>query len=164
MQQAPTDPAAQVVGRIPSGLFIVTVAGPDDQETGLLASWIQQCSFEPLCVTVAIRKDRYVHGWIAERPQLAVSVLAESQTELLKHFGRGFGPGEPAFAGLATATSPSGLTVLADAVGFFEGPVREAQNAGDHRLYLLEVQHGQVGPRWETERPFVHIRKSARHY
>ena len=164
MQQASTDGAASVVGRIPSGLFIVTVPGPEGRETGLLASWIQQCSFEPLGVTVAIRKDRYVHDWLAERPQLAVSVLAESQTDLLKHFGRGFGPDEDAFAGLATIVSPTGLTVLADAIGFFEGRVGEAWKAGDHRLYMLQVEQGGVGPRWEAEKPFVHIRKSARNY
>ena len=50
----PVKELAAAVGRIPSGLFVVTVRN-GDRETGLLASWVQQCSFEPFQVSVAVK-------------------------------------------------------------------------------------------------------------
>ena len=38
---------APVLGRIPSGIFILTIRHAD-QETGMLASWVMQAGFEPL--------------------------------------------------------------------------------------------------------------------
>src|SRR5262245_40404267 len=89
---------AAALGRVPSGLFILTARHGAD-ETGMLASWVQQCSFEPLLVSVAVRRDRYVAGWLTPDTLFALNVLDENQTDLVAHFGRGFGPGEPAFKG-----------------------------------------------------------------
>src|SRR3954463_6664775 len=93
---------AAALGRIPSGLFILTVRRGTD-ETGMLASWVQQCSFEPPRVSVAVNKERYVLDWLKEGTPFTVNVLAEGQSHFLKHFGKGFGPGEPAFHGIAAA-------------------------------------------------------------
>src|SRR3954462_11712496 len=90
---------AAALGRIPSGLFVVT-ARQNDQETGMLASWVQQCSFDPPQVSVAVQRDRFVHDLLDDGAAFAVNVLAAGQTDLLKHFGKGFGPDEPAFVGL----------------------------------------------------------------
>ena len=43
----------KALGRIPSGLFIVT-AKYEDQEDAVLASWVNQSSFEPPEVTIAL--------------------------------------------------------------------------------------------------------------
>ena len=40
----PSKPLAAALGKVPSGLFILTV-GRGQAETGMLASWVQQCSF-----------------------------------------------------------------------------------------------------------------------
>ena len=54
---ADVPPWAAALGRIPSGLFVLT-ARNGERETGMLASWVQQCSFTPPCVSVALRKGR----------------------------------------------------------------------------------------------------------
>jgi len=43
-----TDTAAlaAALGKVPSGLFVLT-AKQGDAETAMLASWVQQCSFDP---------------------------------------------------------------------------------------------------------------------
>src|SRR5258706_383723 len=48
---------ALALGRVPSGLFILTVCD-GQRETGMLASWVQQCSFEPPQVSVAVKHGR----------------------------------------------------------------------------------------------------------
>ena len=56
-----TDPdsLAAALGRIPSGLFVLTVRH-GGRELGMLASWVQQCSFEPPQISLAINKERDV--------------------------------------------------------------------------------------------------------
>ena len=56
---------AQALGRIPSGLFVLTVRN-GAKETGMLASWVQQCSFDPPRLTIAIRQGRDVLEWLED--------------------------------------------------------------------------------------------------
>ena len=90
---------ASALGRIPSGLFIVT-ARRDGLETGMLASWIQQCSFAPPMLSLAMKQGRDLAGWLTEGAAFTVNVLERDQTDMIAHFGRGFALGEPAFEGL----------------------------------------------------------------
>ena len=76
------DRIAPVLGRIPSGLFIVTAGDGRGRETAMLGSWVQQASFDPPMITVAVNRQRWINDWLAERPQLAVSILATSRPDL----------------------------------------------------------------------------------
>src|SRR5476649_170472 len=89
---------ATALGKIPSGLFILTIAGPQG-ETGMLASWIQQCSFHPPMMTIAFGSGRPVVSWLCEDLSIGVNVVSEGSKALVAHFGKGFAPGEPAFEG-----------------------------------------------------------------
>src|SRR4051812_26637484 len=99
---------AAALGRVPSGLFVLTVR-QGEQETGMLASWVQQCSFEPPQVSVAVQRGRFAHGLLGDGAAFVVNVLAAGQTDLLKHFGKGFGPDEPAFTGLGVYHTTEGV-------------------------------------------------------
>jgi flavin reductase (DIM6/NTAB) family NADH-FMN oxidoreductase RutF len=154
------DQVGPVLGRIPSGLTILTAQSPDGDQTGMLASWVQQASFEPPALTVAVNTKRYLNDWLVDGSTVALSLVGESQKQFLGHFGKGFEPGEPAFEGLSTELSPSGLTVLSDALGWLEGTVTGSIDGGDHRIYVVEITAGSPGESLETEKPFVHIRKN----
>ena len=158
-----TDLAA-VLGRTPSGLFILTAQGPDGSQTGMLASWVQQAAFDPPAVTVAVKKGRYLHEWLSSHSEVALSLVGETQKEFLGHFGKGFEPREPAFEGLDTRKAENGLTVLAEALGWLEGRVTGTLESGDHVLYLVTLTGGGQGPRLEEEKPWVHIRKNGFSY
>ena len=49
----PDKQLAAALGRIASGIFVLTLKR-DAVETGMLASWVQQCSFHPPRISVAI--------------------------------------------------------------------------------------------------------------
>ncbi len=153
-------PLMSALGRVPSGLFILS-ASHAGQQTGMLASWVQQAAFEPPAVTVAVRLGRYVAEWIAEGRPFALSILAEDQKDMLKHFGRGFEPGEPAFEGLSILQTSSNLPVLSDAVGYLECITRGHVDSGDHRIFLAEVTDGKL---LREAEPMVYVRKSGAHY
>src|SRR5258708_9932172 len=88
------------LGRIPSGLFVLTFRH-GKQETAMLASWIQQCSFEPPQIVIAMNETRFVLEWLKDGSPITVNILGEGQKDLMSHFGKGFESGQPVFDGIA---------------------------------------------------------------
>jgi flavin reductase (DIM6/NTAB) family NADH-FMN oxidoreductase RutF len=150
-----------ILGKVPSGLFILT-ARQEDLETGMLASWVMQAGFEPPMVTVAVKQGRYVAEWLSAGKPFLLHVLGESHKSLLSHFGRGFEPGEPAFEGLKVTRTASGLPALADSLGYLECQPKGHVDSGDHRIFAAEIIAGTMN--LEGEQPYVHIRRNGLKY
>jgi flavin reductase (DIM6/NTAB) family NADH-FMN oxidoreductase RutF len=151
---------AAALGRVPSGLFVLT-ARHGRQETGMLASWVQQCSFEPPQVTVALGKGREVLAWLSDGAAFVVNVLAEGQKQLVGHFGKGFGLGEPAFEGLDVRRSGDTAPVLSAAHAYLDCRVVSHLDVGDHVLVVGRVVGGEV---LHEAKPATHVRRSGLHY
>ena len=49
------------MGRLSTGLYVVTAAH-DNAKSAMVASWVQQASFKPLGLTIAIAKDRAIEA------------------------------------------------------------------------------------------------------
>lgn len=158
------DDAGAVFGRTPSGIWILTARSESGAETGVLVSWVQQASFVPLQATIAVQKKRFLHDWFSEQPYVALNLVAEGQKHFLRHFGKGFGPDEPAFENLDLERTPQGVPALAGALGWVEVRVINHLEAGDHLIYLAELTAGGRGPDFDDQRPMVHVRKNARTY
>jgi flavin reductase (DIM6/NTAB) family NADH-FMN oxidoreductase RutF len=151
---------AAALGRIPSGLFVLTFRH-GKQETAMLASWIQQCSFEPPQIVIAMNEKRFVLEWLKEGSPIAVNILGEGQKDLMSHFGKGFEPGQPAFDGIALDRNHDGSATLRDAHAVLDCRVAGKHAAGDHVLIVARVVAGKVQ---HEGRPGVHIRRSGSHY
>jgi flavin reductase (DIM6/NTAB) family NADH-FMN oxidoreductase RutF len=158
--QDPQKQLAAALGRVPSGLFILTVRN-GDSETGMLASWVQQCSFEPPRVSVALGRTRPITTWLPEGALFALNILDDTQTDMISHFGRGFELGQPAFTGIEVSRLPSGLPVLDEALAYLECQVAGRIPTGDHDLFLGQVVGGRLLAQGQ---PMVHVRKSGAHY
>lgn len=151
---------AHILGQIPSGLYILT-ARHEDQETGMLASWVMQAGFSPPMVSVALRSDRYLAQWLAAGAPFVLNVLGENPKAILRHFGRGFEPGQPAFDGVAFDRSPQGVPVLKDTIGHLQCRAVGSSQAAEHTVFVAEVLGGQ---RTNPHAPFVHIRHNGMRY
>ncbi len=148
------------LGRVPSGMFIVT-ARQGDAETGMLASWVQQCAFDPPHVSLALKRGRAVAAWLAPGATFVVNVLDDGQTDMIAHFGRGFDPGEPAFEGLEVERPGGGPPVLTEALAYLECRVTGSNSVGDHDVFFGQVVGGRL---LNDGQPMVHVRKSGAHY
>jgi flavin reductase (DIM6/NTAB) family NADH-FMN oxidoreductase RutF len=148
------------LGRVPSGLFIVT-AGDGDDATGMLASWVQQCSFTPPQLSLALRRGRGLNERLQPGVVFTVNILADDQTHLIAHFGRGFDPGEPAFSGIDIERPDGGPPVLTEALAYVQCRVSGRCAAGDHDLIVGEAVGGGL---LNDGAPMIHIRKSGGHY
>jgi flavin reductase (DIM6/NTAB) family NADH-FMN oxidoreductase RutF len=160
MSSGTSDGLLAALGRVPSGLFILT-ARHGDQETGMLASWVQQCSFDPPQVSAAFARDRWLLDWLTPGAAFAVNILGEGEKKLLAHFGQGFGPGEAAFAGMAVRRDGPAAPVLTAAHAYLDCRVTARHDAGDHVLVVGEVVGGAVQ---HDGRPATHVRRTGKHY
>jgi len=151
---------AAALGRVPSGLFVLT-ARDGRRETGMLASWVQQCSFDPPQVTVAVREGRYVLDWLKDGAAFVVNVLPEGGKALVAHFGKGFEPDESAFEGLDVRRDGDAPPVLLAAHAYLACRVARRVHAGDHVLVVGRVEAGAV---LHDAKPTVHIRKNGLRY
>jgi flavin reductase (DIM6/NTAB) family NADH-FMN oxidoreductase RutF len=151
---------AAALGRIPSGLFVLTLRR-DAVETGMLASWVQQCSFNPPQLSVAIQHGRDISPLLSKDAAFTLNVLDDTQTDMIVHFGRGFTLQEPAFDGLEVQRGQTNGPVLGEALAFLECRVVDRFPAGDHDLIVAEVVAGSL---LGEGHPMVHIRKSGMHY
>jgi len=152
---------AAALGRVPSGLFVLT-ARNGARETAMLASWVQQCSFEPPQVSVAIRKGRSVLPWLTEdNVPVVVNVLPEGAKRYVAHFGKGVEAGEPAFDGIPVDRTVAAAPVLTEALAYLECHVSGWADATDHVLFILEVVGGAVQ---HDGRPATHVRRNGMHY
>lgn len=153
------DSLAAALALIPSGCSIIT-AGDGKTGTGMLASWVQQASFDPPHVTVSVKDGRPIQAIIAESGRFVLNLLGEDPGAMFKHFGAGFGPGEPAFDGVDISENEWGVE-LGAAAGSLSCEVRSTVQAADHVVYVAEVCSSKADG---GQKPYVHIRKSGLSY
>lgn len=151
---------SQALAAIASGCSVLT-AGQGESSTGMLASWIQQCGFDPPAVTVAVKKGRPIESVIRRTGRFVLNLLGESDTALmLRHFGPGFEPGQPAFEGLVTEQTGCGV-ILTDTLGYLSCELAGDMDAGDHVVLIGRVVDGR---RRKDGKPYVHLRKNGLSY
>ncbi len=148
------------MGKIPSGLFILTV-GQGDEATGLLTSFVQQAGFDPLTVTAAIRKERKVAELIRREKAFCLSILHEKSKYLLSHFARGYEQHELIFEGLSTELCELGIPYFPDAHGHLVCKLVGESTWSDHVLFCGHVVAGACHDDGE---PWVHLRKNGLNY
>jgi len=141
----------KALGRIPSGLFVIT-AKCEDKEDAVLASWVNQCSFDPPALTIALATLRSARLLVEASGAFIVNVLPKEEKSLLKHFSR---PPEDVFKGVKTKKGLEGIRILSDAVSYLECEVAQVMQSGDHVLYVGEIVGGKT---LKGGAPYIHVR------
>ena len=154
-------PLYSILGKVPSGIYILT-ARHDDEETGMLVSWVMQADFDPPMLTVAVQRKRFLADWLSEGTVFALNVGGVHGKSLLAHFGRGFEPGQAAFEGLSLKRGPEETPLLSEGViGYLICRPTEHLDTGEHRVFAAQVVDGALCGNGE---PMVHVRKSGAAY
>ena len=147
----------KALGKVASGLYVVT-AKYDDKEDAVLASWVNQCSFEPPAVTIALATLRSARLLVEASEAFIVNVLPREDMALLKHFSR---PPEEIFKGVKTRKGFDGIRILSDSVSYLECEVAHSIKAGDHVLYIGEIIGGK---NLKGGDPYIHVRDNGFNY
>ena len=165
------DPVLQAIGKIPAGIFIVTVgAAGTPQAVGTLISFVQQISMVPLCLVLAVKKGRALHtalsaaGGAGTKPTFVLNIAAASDKALLKKYAADEATGKEAFAGVPHKTLASGLTVLTDACAYLECELVKIVDVGtDHDLMICRPCGGKLLGE-ASQKPAVHLRRDGSKY
>ncbi len=151
------------VGHIPSGLFIVcTQDHENDIISGYLASWIQQVSFKPLLVSIAVKPGRPAYDIIMDRNVFTVNIIGEHNHSFMKHFWHGYDPNVNPFDQLPIKKGENGGIILTDAKSTIECRMLSSIHPGDHSVIISEVLNSYI--QHDDSTPLVHIRKTGLDY
>lgn len=145
--------AEQALGRLVSGLYILSTRNGQ----GMVVSWVQQASMEPLQLSVALAKERPANEELQVGDLFALSILGEDQQKLMTPFFKS----ETPFQELASQNTSNGLPVLSEALCHLEAKVTGRFETGDHVLIVGELTEGALNG---NGAPASHWRKSGKGY
>lgn len=136
-QSQPFDTRAfrNACGKFATGITVVTVA-VDGEIHGMTANAFMSVSLDPPLIVVSVAKKAHMHAFLAQGERYAVSILNQDQEAYSGHFA-GFPPKdfEPAFA------QRHNHPVIANAIAYFVTRRGAAYEAGDHTLYIGQVDY-----------------------
>lgn len=153
-------PIALALGRIPTGLYIVT-ARAKDAPIGFVGSFVMQVGFEPPTLSVAIGRGRDHLAVIRAAGRFGVSVLDGSSSKLMTPFFKKYGTGGSPFDHVAHADSPGGVPILRDALAWLDCRVTGEHATGDHVVVFGTVEHAALARAGD---PSIHLRKNGLGY
>jgi flavin reductase (DIM6/NTAB) family NADH-FMN oxidoreductase RutF len=155
--------ALKAVGRVPSGLFVLT-AGKGESAIATLVSFVQQLSIDPLLLGVALKPARAASAVLAREKHFVINILHAGDKSLLRAFAKKSASGKDAFAAVDSRPLPTGGAVLLEACAFIECELTAVLDvAGDHSLYVGRVVGGDLlgDP---GAKPTVHVRQDGGKY
>ena len=154
------DDVATAMGKIPSGLFILSLIDDAGADDFMLASWVQQCSFSPLMVNIAIRSERSILSLLVPGKIFNLHIIKEGQNQVVGKFAKPVSSPDQ-LKDLNLQREPNLPVVLLDTCAVLQCKVAGVLNAGDHQLLIAEVVSGTMLAGGD---PMVHVRKNARNY
>ncbi len=125
------------LGQFATGITVVTTRAPNGGFVGLTVNSFSALSLEPPLVLWSLRCTSPSLPVFQGAPLFVVNVLAEAQVEVSRRFAS---PLPDKFDGVAHAESASGQPLLHGAAAWFECRTVSQQIAGDHCLFIAEVE------------------------
>jgi len=131
------DELRHALGRFVTGVTIVTCRDEHGRPTGLTANSFNALSLEPPLVLWSLRQASSTIEAFTRASHFAVNVLAADQVDLSRHFAR---PASAKFEAGEWTDGQGGAPLLAGCVAVFECRRRSHHAAGDHVLFIGEVE------------------------
>jgi flavin reductase (DIM6/NTAB) family NADH-FMN oxidoreductase RutF len=132
-----------IMRRFPVGVAVLTV-DDDGARHGITVGSLVSLSLDPVLVGVSLGRDTIAHGLVRNVRAFAVSLLSASQAHLAQHFARSVPP-IAQWEGIETRTGHGRAPLLEGALGWLECRTWAEHAAGDHTLFVGEVEHLQLG-------------------
>ncbi|MEU6998149.1 flavin reductase family protein [Nonomuraea sp. NPDC046570] len=126
------------LGQFATGVAVVTTAVPHGERAGVTVNSFTSVSLDPPLVLWCLSRQAPSAPLFLRAGRFAVNVLAAGQDHLSQRFAR---PAPDKFAGVPTRPSPYGLPILAGSLATFACRTVTTYEAGDHRIFIGEVEH-----------------------
>jgi len=133
----------RALGQFATGVTVVTTRDAVGRPQGLTLNSFCSVSLEPPLVLICIDQRSEVNAALAASRAFSVSVLTEEQEDLSRRFASG---GPLKFQGLELPVGESGLPLVPGALAHLECRLAASHPAGDHTLYIGEVERLSARP------------------
>jgi len=160
MSSTDLSPLARALGRVPTGLYIVSTRD-GDRPLGFVGSFVMQVGIDPPTVCVAVGKGRDHLAAMRASGRFGLSILDGASSGSMGAFFKKYEGGETAFDHVEHAAAPGGCAVLPGALAWLECEVTGEHEVGDHVVVFGRVTAGELGREGE---PSIHLRKNGLGY
>jgi flavin reductase (DIM6/NTAB) family NADH-FMN oxidoreductase RutF len=131
----------RAMGCFATGVTVITV-DYEGEVQGMTANAFTSVSLDPLLVLVCVDRQARTHAHLHARKRFGINVLSEGQRAIAEHYARH--DRDPAHAeeeaGARFDRTAHGTPVLHGALAYFECRLQSAQDAGDHTIFIAEVE------------------------
>jgi len=129
------------MGSFATGVTVITV-DHEGEVHGMTANAFTSVSLDPLLVLVCVDHRAQTHAHLHARKRFGVNVLADNQQAISEYYARPTPTHEYAEqeAGARFDRTHHGTPVLYGALAYLECRLRTAQDAGDHTIFIAEVE------------------------
>jgi flavin reductase (DIM6/NTAB) family NADH-FMN oxidoreductase RutF len=134
------------LGQFATGVTVITTRAADGVFVGLTANSFGALSLDPPLISWALRLGSASLAVFQANDRFVVNVLTEAQVETSRLFAS---PGADKFSQVAHAENQHGMPYLHGAAAWFECRRVSHQVAGDHCLFIAEVErhtHAESAP------------------
>ncbi len=135
----------RVMGHFATGITVVTVEREPGKVHGMTANSFTSVSLQPPLVSICVDEDSRLLSFLKTQRRFGVSILKDSQQALSEHFAKGEqSPEADTRLGIRYRWTASGIPVLENALAQFTCNVVSQYVAGDHTIFLGEVETAEV--------------------
>jgi len=131
----------RALGCFGTGVTIITL--DDEGEVhGMTANAFTSVSLDPMLVLVCVDRNARTHSHLHTRKRFGVNVLAENQQNISQYYAnpaREHAKAEEE-AGAKFDRTTHGTPVLHGALAYLECRLHTVQDAGDHTIFIAEVE------------------------
>lgn len=129
------------MGCFATGVTIITVDDSGKVE-GMTANAFTSVSLNPLLVLVCVERQARTHAHLHARKRFGVNVLSEEQRAIADYYARPDRTHDRAEqeSGAHFDRTAHGTPVLQGALAYLECRLQTAQEAGDHTIFIAEVE------------------------
>jgi flavin reductase len=131
----------EAMGRFATGVSIITV-DLEGQVHGMTANALASVSLDPLLLLVCVDRSARTHAHLQTRKRFGINILAADQERISEYYARPVYDHERAEqeAGARFERTPHGTPVLQGALAYLECKLQSMQRAGDHTIFIAEVE------------------------
>src|SRR6266700_1741365 len=149
----------QAMGCFATGVTVITV-DYEGEVQGMTANAFTSVSLDPLLVLVCVDHQARTHSHLQTRKRFGINVLSEQQRAVSEHYARPDRDPSRAEreAGAKFDRTAHGTPVLHGALAYLECRLQSAQDAGDHTIFIAEVEDVVV----RTGKPLLYFQSGYR--
>ena len=131
----------QALGLFATGVTVITV-DYEGEIHGMTANAFASVSLDPLLVLVCVDQRARTHTHLHARKRFGVNILSQGQRRISEYYARAIRTHEEAEreAGARFERTAHGTPVLQGGLAYLECRLHTAQDAGDHTIFIAEVE------------------------